>query len=180
MIDYTRSEMTILHNDRFSELVLDDLTHILEKVFKVTAEGGSLDYEYRIRHRNGDELWIHDIATYDKEQNIFLVSIMDISYRQVALDSMSDVIDSMKFKEKQSIEKRNTSFGHLIHALSDDFFYFTHDLNGLNTRVSIANDNKMGLLIDQDFDSKLAQDLSTYDHESDVTQMIIEGNLWSL
>lgn len=82
MIGYTEDEMKAIHKNRFSELVVDDLTEILKKVKEAINTKNQLDYEFRIKTKNNQILYIHDIATYDKEHDIFNVVIMDISYRE--------------------------------------------------------------------------------------------------
>lgn len=89
MVGYTREEMKLIHQDRFANLVFDDLSEILEKVFNAVGNEKTLDYEFRILNKNGQILWIHDIATYDEENDVFHVVIMDISYRQEALEAIS-------------------------------------------------------------------------------------------
>ncbi|MGF1687680.1 sensor domain-containing diguanylate cyclase [Photobacterium japonica] len=88
LVGYTREEMHRLHQDRFAALVVDDLSPILKKVGDSIQEGTVLDYEFRIRHKSGEVLWIHDIATYHADENVFYVVIMNISYRQVALEQV--------------------------------------------------------------------------------------------
>lgn len=87
MVGYTKEEMLDKHKNRFSELVIDDLDEILEKVNATINHGAVLDYEYRIKHNSGKIMWIHDIATYVPEENIFNVAIMDITYKEKELES---------------------------------------------------------------------------------------------
>ncbi|WP_051201986.1 hybrid sensor histidine kinase/response regulator [Ferrimonas senticii] len=89
LVGYSREEMQTLHQNRFASLVVDDLPQMLEKVGSTVRDGTTLDYEFRIRSKSGELLWIHDIATYDKESNLFTVVIMDITYRQNTLEAIS-------------------------------------------------------------------------------------------
>ena len=75
LVGYTRQEMKILFEDRFADLVLDNVQKILLKVNTAVQKEKVLDYEYRIRHKNGNIIWIHDIATYDRNTNCFNVVI---------------------------------------------------------------------------------------------------------
>lgn len=97
MVGYSRESMEKIHKNRFSNIVCDELIDILDKVSNAINKGDSLDYEYRICNQKGENLWIHDIATYDPVSDHFYVVIMDITYRQIALESVSKVanIDSL-------------------------------------------------------------------------------------
>lgn len=88
LVGYSRAEFKHLMNDQFASIVIDDLSVILDKVVNAVNNGATLDYEYRIRTRQGEVLWIHDIANYNKELDCFFVVIMNITYRQNALESV--------------------------------------------------------------------------------------------
>lgn len=89
MVGYTRKEMKEIHNNQFTGLVLNDLSEIMEKVMKASVDKKVLDLEYRIRHKSGKVIWIHDMAIYDLETNTFNVAIMDITYKEKILKSIS-------------------------------------------------------------------------------------------
>ncbi|EGU29567.1 histidine kinase [Vibrio ichthyoenteri ATCC 700023] len=97
LVGYNKEEFANEFNSQFAALVIDDLSQILGKVSKSLQDSSTLDYEFRIRHKQGHTLWIHDIATYDQQLDCFLVVIMDITYRQNALDSIvkATSIDSL-------------------------------------------------------------------------------------
>ncbi|WP_051202172.1 hybrid sensor histidine kinase/response regulator [Ferrimonas senticii] len=88
MVGYSPEEMLTQHQNRFANLVIDDLGEILRKVGNSVSANNTLDYEYRIRKKSGEVMWIHDIATFDPSQNRFSVVIMDITYRQNALEAI--------------------------------------------------------------------------------------------
>ena len=88
LVGFSREEMVHEHDNRFANLVIDNLSQILEKVAYSLQDNSTLDYEFRIRNKEGKTLWIHDIATYDKELDCFFVVIMDITYQQNALDAI--------------------------------------------------------------------------------------------
>ncbi|OLQ87732.1 hypothetical protein BIY21_16650 [Vibrio ponticus] len=99
LVGYTPEEMVSLFNNRFASLVIDDVSQILQKVSRSLQDNSTLDYEFRIQNKQGQTLWIHDIATYDKKLDCFFVVIMDITYRQNALDSIvkTTSIDNLTF-----------------------------------------------------------------------------------
>jgi len=82
LIGYSAEEFQLQLDNQFSQLVVDNLDDILIKVSEATRNRKVLDYEYRIKHKNGDIIWIHDIATYHADEDVFYVVIMDISYRE--------------------------------------------------------------------------------------------------
>lgn len=109
LIGYTKEEMFQLFENKFSELVIDDLEEILKKVGNTVKDKNVLDYEYRIKNKNGDILWIHDIATYNPEDDLFYVVIMDITYRENILKniSKSSELDSLsKLLNRGALEKK--------------------------------------------------------------------------
>ena len=79
MIGYTREEVERDYNNRFADFVVDDVSVILEKVEEKIANNEDLDYEYRMRKKDGSIFWIHDTAKYDKVNNCWFVTIMDIT-----------------------------------------------------------------------------------------------------
>ncbi len=88
LIGYTKDEMRSLFYNRFSLLVVDDINTMLQKV-RASIQGNQvIDYEFRIRNKQGEIMWIHDTATYDSYQNIFYVVLMDVSYRAQELDAI--------------------------------------------------------------------------------------------
>ena len=100
MIGYTRDEMQEIYQNQFLSLILDDLSEILKQVEDTTMGRLTLDYEFRIRVKSGKTMWIHDVATYDPDKDVFYVVIMDITSKeklleQVALDATLDKITGL-------------------------------------------------------------------------------------
>lgn len=79
MIGYTREEVEKDYHNRFADFVVDDVSAILVQIDKKIAANEDLDYEYRMRRKDGSIFWIHDTAKYDRENNCWFVTIMDIS-----------------------------------------------------------------------------------------------------
>lgn len=80
IVGYSKEEIQTLFQNRFADMVIDDVSEILVDVAASIERGEDLDFEYRMRHKDGREIWIHDTARYDKETNCFYVTIMDITY----------------------------------------------------------------------------------------------------
>lgn len=132
MVGYTEDEMKKIHKNRFSELVVDDLTEILEKVNQAVGSEKKLDYEYRIKNKDNKIMWIHDVATYDEENNLFHVIIMDITYREDELnrvrknlekDLLSNLLNraALEKKVKNKIDKKMFGIQSLIIIDLDNF-----------------------------------------------------------
>ncbi|MHA4989036.1 sensor domain-containing diguanylate cyclase [Cetobacterium somerae] len=132
MVGYTKDEMKRIHKNRFSELVVDDLTEILEKVNQAVGAEKKLDYEYRIKNKDNKIMWIHDVATYDEENDLFHVIIMDITYREKELnkvrknlerDLLSNLLNraALEKKVKSTIAKKVTGLQSLILIDLDNF-----------------------------------------------------------
>lgn len=132
MVGYTEDEMKKIHKNRFSELVVDDLTEILEKVNQAVGSEKKLDYEYRIKNKDNKIMWIHDVATYDEENNLFHVIIMDITYREDELnrvrknlekDLLSNLLNraALEKKVKNKIDKKRFGIQSLIIIDLDNF-----------------------------------------------------------
>lgn len=79
MIGYEKDEFAILFSNRFADLVLDDVSYILKTIDEKIARGEDLDYEFRMRNKQGDIFWVHDTAKYEHENNCWYVTIMDIT-----------------------------------------------------------------------------------------------------
>lgn len=129
LVGYSKEEFSTKFNNKFALLLLDDLEEILKKVKKVYSNGNVLDYEYRIRHKNGKTLWIHDIATYIPELDIFYVAIMDISYKTILLEQ------ERKMQYLEATRKAKETF----------ISYISHDirtpLNGILGMAHLAKES---------------------------------------
>ena len=79
MIGYTREEIENDYNNRFADFVVDDVSAILVTIDEKIANNEDLDYEYRMRKKDGSIFWVHDTAKYDRENNCWYVTIMDIT-----------------------------------------------------------------------------------------------------
>ena len=80
LIGYTKKEMETIFNNRFADLVIDDVSEILVKVEEIISKGENLDFEFRMRRKDNSIIWLHDTAVYNKGDNTFYVTLMDITY----------------------------------------------------------------------------------------------------
>ncbi len=144
LIGYTKEEMMDLYQNKFSELVVDDLTEILSKVSESVDNKQILDYEYRIKNKLGEIIWIHDVATYDLEYDVFNVVIMDITYKEKALERAAKEANIDKFTgllnrvtlEKRIIKKIKKNEGEIpqvIFLVDLDNFKLVNDTQGHQT-----------------------------------------------
>ena len=83
LIGYTKKEMETIFNNRFADLVIDDVSEILVKVEEIISKGENLDFEFRMRRKDNSIIWLHDTAVYNKENNTFYVTLMDITYMKI-------------------------------------------------------------------------------------------------
>lgn len=79
IIGYSKEEVETLFNNHFASMVIDDVSEILVDVADAISNGKDLDFEYRMRRKNGSIVWIHDTAKYDRENDCWYVTIMDIT-----------------------------------------------------------------------------------------------------
>ena len=80
MIGYTKEEMEEQFGNRFADLVIDDVSDILKTIVSAAIKKGEdLDFEFRMRKKDGSVIWMHDTARYDREANCFYVTLMDIT-----------------------------------------------------------------------------------------------------
>ncbi|MGL5797686.1 MAG: sensor domain-containing diguanylate cyclase [Cetobacterium sp.] len=115
LIEYTEQEMLGLFNNRFSELIVDDLSSILKKINHAVYSETVLDYEFRIKTKSGKIIWIHDIATYDSEYDVFNIVIMDITYKEHLLNhayQLSEIDSLSKLLNRGALEKKINSLIH--------------------------------------------------------------------
>lgn len=141
IIGYTAEEMSRLYKDRFSELVIDDLDEILRKVGESVQKRNILDYEFRVRHKSGHIVWIHDVATYDEEEDVFNVVIMDITYKAKALelalyeaniDKITGLLnrDTLEKRIIAEINKKESDKSQIIFLVDLDNFKIINDTLG--------------------------------------------------
>ena len=79
MIGYTREEIEKDYNNHFADFVVDDVSAILVTIDEKIANNEDLDFEYRLRRKDGSIFWVHDTAKYDRENDCWFVTIMDIT-----------------------------------------------------------------------------------------------------
>lgn len=142
ILGFTEQEMLLIHENRFSNLLVDDLEKMLGKVATATfGSGNILDYEYRILNKKGEIIWIHDIARYDKAEDVFYVTIMDISYKAKELeektelarkDSITNVLNQYGLEASISAKMEESSNSRAMFLINMDNF---KNINELYTRV---------------------------------------------
>ena len=101
LIGYTKEEMKEIFNNRFADLVVDDVSEILVGVQQSIDEGKNLDFEYRMRRKDGSIIWLHDTAVYNKEENTFYITLMDITYMksiEYQKDKLNNYLDNITNK----------------------------------------------------------------------------------
>lgn len=96
MIGYTREEVQQLFRNRFAEMVVDDVPEILEKIAVTINQGKNLDYEFRMRKKDGSIIWIHDTAAYDKKRDAFYVVLMDITEKKTIQYQMQKLLSILE------------------------------------------------------------------------------------
>lgn len=109
LIGYSKKEMLDFFDNKFSALLIDDLSEILQKVNEAVRNKNILDYEFRIKNKDGNILWIHDIATYNSKDDLFYIIIMDITYRENILKNvikLSETEPLSKLLNRGALEKR--------------------------------------------------------------------------
>ncbi len=79
IVGYTKEEVKRLFGNRFADMVVDDVSEILMDVAASIERGENLDFEFRMRRKDGQIIYIHDTACYDKEYNCFYITIMDVT-----------------------------------------------------------------------------------------------------
>lgn len=82
MIGYTREEVEELFQNRFALMVVDNVAEILKDVAASIEQGKNLDFEYRMKKKDGSIIWIHDTAAYDKNNNTWYIVLMDITEKK--------------------------------------------------------------------------------------------------
>ena len=96
MIGYTREEFKYLFNNRFVDIVDENIPDILKKISHAVNNKINLDYEYKVRRKDGSVMWIHDTAVYNPVDDSFYVLIMDITAQKT--------IENMLVQNNMSLE----------------------------------------------------------------------------
>ncbi len=90
-IGYTRNEMIEIHQNKYQNITLDNIRNIIEE--KININSKFFDLEYRIKTKEGEIRWLNTQSTYDEENDIFYIVVMDItnkliySEEEVSLDA---------------------------------------------------------------------------------------------
>ena len=101
LIGYTKEEIKEIFKNRFAYLVVDDVSEILVGVQQSIDEGKNLDFEFRMRRKDNSIIWLHDTAVYNKEENTFYVTLMDITHMksiEYQKDKLNNYLDNITNK----------------------------------------------------------------------------------
>ena len=79
MVGYTKDEVEFIFENRFADMVLDNVSEILVDVKNAIEKDIDLDFEYRMMKNDGSILYVHDTAKYDRENDCWYVTVMDIT-----------------------------------------------------------------------------------------------------
>ena len=79
MIGYEKDEFALLYSNRFADLVPDGISKSPETGSLHRTEESPLDFEYRMRSKDGKIFWVRDTSWYEKEHDCWYVTIMDIT-----------------------------------------------------------------------------------------------------
>lgn len=79
MIGYEKDEFALLYSNRFADLVPNGISKTPETGSLNRTEESPLDFEYRMRSKDGKIFWVRDTSWYEKEHDCWYVTIMDIT-----------------------------------------------------------------------------------------------------
>lgn len=101
LIGYSKEEMERSFNNNFSNLIIDDLSEIFIKIEKTLSKGENLNIEYRMRRKDNSIIWVHENSVYNKKDNAFYVTLMDITHMksiEYQKDKLNNYLDNITNK----------------------------------------------------------------------------------
>ena len=113
IIGYTKNSFQEKHNNRFTEILVDNLYNLVKQYLEEGQH--TFSYDIRILAENGDIIWVHDAVEFDAENNLFFIRIFDITEQNKGIDK--DAI-----YENYSLQKEIAS--HANNHISD-YIYVT-------------------------------------------------------
>ena len=101
LIGYTKEEVKSIFSDKLSKLIIDDISFIFMKIKEIIDSGENLNIEYRLRRKDNSVIWIHENSVYNKEENAFYVTLMDITHMKTIeyqKDKLNNYLDNITNK----------------------------------------------------------------------------------
>ncbi len=138
---YSREEMRDIFHNRFTTIIEDGGEELLQNVYETTVgNDNKMVCEFRIRAKSGKVVHIHNIATYDKEKDIFQVVIVDITAKEKVIETIMnrDRLDPLtqlptlgKFKElATTLLENNKEDTFLLMKIDISHFSMVNELFG--------------------------------------------------
>ncbi|WP_296874901.1 GGDEF domain-containing protein [Thomasclavelia sp.] len=79
MIGYHKDELKNLFENHLVALIEDDVDKMLTTIEDTISRSQDLDFELKLKKKNGEIFWVHNTAKYDRGNSCWYVTIMDIT-----------------------------------------------------------------------------------------------------
>ena len=116
IIGYTKEIFKKLYANHMTEILVDNLYTLVKKY--LDEKQYNFSYDLRILNGNGNISWVHDIVEYDPKNNLFVISLIDITEKN------KDVSNAVSYEE-YTLEKEIVKY---VGDFTSDYIYIT-DVN---------------------------------------------------
>ena len=156
LIGYTKEEMEQIFSNRFADLVIDDVSEILVRIEEFISRGENLDFEFRMRTKDSSIIWVHDTAVYNKVDNAFYVTLMDITYMK-------------------SIEYQKKKFNNYLNNITNKIVIT--DINGIiEYKNHEAKKSNIYPAICENINDYISENILGY-YKNDIWDIVKSGNI---
>ena len=91
IIGYSKQEIDELFENKLADIAIDDISNILNKKNdSLLSQNKSLDYEFRIKNKDGKIVYLYNNVSYDKTNDIFQIVTMDITEKEKTIEVLKD------------------------------------------------------------------------------------------
>ncbi len=149
IIGYSKDEMQQLFKNSLTAIMIDKVSEILDRNRNmILADDKSIEYEFKVKSKDGKIVYLHNNVSYDKKNDVFHVITLDITEKQRTIEVLKNSIGIDKVTNLPSYEKfRGLALDLLLKNQTEQFIILKMDINNFDVIREIFGVNSSRKLL---------------------------------